>query len=404
MIVKQRILLPVSVFDPEPVTSALLNLDLAYALAEKYDVTVVRPYPSRPVGADYSNYKAKYPFKCITVETYRCPESKLFGRMRESISFGLACARYIEKHHNEIDCILNGGWQLFGYYIIARTCVKFNIPYIVPIQDIYPETLFTNKHYPKYVEGLITAILLPIDKYYQRHAFKVRTISDEMADYMSRTRKVSRENYVVYDNWQNEEDFIYEPLINEKIVFGYVGSINGHSNTELIIKAFFEAHIENCELRIYGGGNHKDACEKIVKDLGIQNVKFDLVDKKHVPEVQKKCSVLVLALPTGNGGLCLPSKMTSYMLSGRAILASVERSATTRYIAEADCGITVEPDNVLVLAEAFRQFATMSLDELNRLGKNSRTFAERKLTRSSNLPILLKAFADALSNTTNKLK
>lgn len=391
----KNILIVSGVFVPEPVTTALMNYDLAVALSKEHNVTVVRPKPTRPIGKDYSGFLEVYPFKCVTLESFTCPESRLVGRMKESVSFGKACAAYIEGHKREIDVVYNASWQLFGYKIVAKKCVKCGIPYIVPIQDIYPECLFTGKHYPAIAVKMITALLSPIDKYYQKHAYKVRTISNEMADYLSKTRQVPREHYLVLDNWQNDEDFTYRPLTQEKVVFGYVGSVNSHSNTELIIKAFAKAGIPGAELRIYGGGNHKDVCVQLVKDLGIENVAFDVVDKKQVPEVQSRCSVLVLALPMGNGGLCLPSKMTSYMLSGRAVLASVEKSATTRYIAEADCGIAVEPDNEEALAEAFKTFASMALEELNRLGKNSREFAERKLTRDSNLPQVMEALLNA---------
>ena len=83
------------------------------------------------------------------------------------------------------------------------------------------------------------------------------------------------------------------------------------------------------------------------------------------------------------------------MLSGRPVLASVEKSATTRYIKEADCGISVEPDNVDLLAEGFRKFAAMSVEEQNRLGENSRLFAESKLMRQSNLPKVIEALLNA---------
>lgn len=390
-----NILIVSGVFVPEPVTTAMMNYDLALALSKEHKVTVVRPKPTRPIGKDYSGAREEYPFKCLTLDSFTCPESKLIGRMKESMSFGKACAMYIEEHKSEIDVVYNASWQLFGYKIVAKKCVKYGIPYVIPIQDIYPECLFTGKRFPVVAQKLISAVLSPIDKYYQKHAYKVRTISDEMADYLSETRKVPRESYLVLDNWQNDEDFTYKPLEQEKVVFGYVGSVNSHSNTELIIKAFAKAGILGAELRIYGGGNHKDACIQLVKDLGVENVTFDVVDKKQVPEVQSKCSVLVLALPTGNGGLCLPSKMTSYMLSGRAVLASVEKSATTRYIAEANCGIAVDPNNEDALAEAFKKFASMSLEELNRLGKNSREFAEKKLTRDSNLPLVMEALINA---------
>ena len=391
----KNILIISAVFHPEPLTSAMMNYDLAVELAKKHKVTVLRPKPSRPIGKEYSYDDTLYPFKCITLDSYTHPQSELIGRFKESVSFGNACKKYIYEHKNEIDVVYNDGWQLFGLYLVARQCVKQGIPYVVPIQDIYPECLFTHKHYPSFVVKLISIFLDPIDKYYQKYASKVRTISDEMADYLSKTRGVSRDKYLVLDNWQNDEDFTYTPITNKKTVFGYVGSVNAHSNTELIIQAFAKANLPESELRIYGGGNHKDNCVKLVKGLGLTNVFFDVVEKMQVPDVQSKVSVLVLALPAGNGGLCLPSKMTSYMLSGRPILASVEASATTRYIKEADCGISVEPDNVDSLAGGFRRFAAMAIEEQNRLGKNSRMFAEKRLMRKSCLPNVVEALCNA---------
>lgn len=387
------------VFPPEPVTSALMDYDLAVALSTSHNVTVLRPTPTRPVGKTYPNVNhEEFPFRCITLDSYTCPESSLLGRFRESYSFGIHTAAYIRDHKDEIDVVYNDSWALFGYMLSAKACVECGIPYVTPVQDIYPECLFTGKKIPSFIAGIITRVLLPIDRYNQKNAFKVRTISNEMADYLSRSRGIPRENYLVLDNWQNDEDFVYNPIESEKLIFGYVGSVNSHSNTELIIKAFAEANIPNSELHIYGGGNHKDICVNLASSLGLSNVKFDVVEKKQVPEAQSKASVLVLALPTGNGGLCLPSKMTSYMLSGRAILASVEESATTRYIKEADCGIAVVPDNASAMASGFRTFASMSIAELNRLGKNSRKFAEERLIRNSNLPKVVDSLLKAASS------
>lgn len=381
----KHIVIVSAVFHPEPVTSAMMNYDMAVELSKSYKVTVLRPFPSRPLRAEYSLDGITYPFSCITLDSYKCPESKLLGRLRESYSFGRACKRYIKEHKDEIDFVYNDGWQILGLYLVAKECVKLNIPYIVPIQDIYPESLFTHRNVPTFVRSILSTLILPFDKYYQKHAYKIRTISNEMAEYLSRTRGIKLERFLVLDNWQNDEDFFYTPITSERTVFGYVGSINAHSNTELIIKAFANANIPESELRIYGGGNHKDICVELVKNLGLNNVIFDEVEKTQVPNVQSMMNVLVLALPTGNGGLCLPSKMTSYMLSGRPVLASVELSTTMRYINESDCGITVDPDNMESLAEGFRKFASMSLEEQNRLGRNSRLFAEEYLLRSVNL-------------------
>lgn len=389
---KRKVLIVSAVFPPEQVTSAFLNYDLAHELAKEYDVTVLRPYPTRPIGAIFNSAEVEdKSFKTILINSYAHPQSELIGRFKESIDFGRKCAQYIREHHDEIAFIYNNPWQLFGVNIVARIANKYHIPYMIAIQDIYPECLFTNKHYSSIVKNVALSILKPIDKYYQKHAASIRTISDEMADYLSSTRKLPREQYLVVNNWQNDEDFegLYTVTDSAKLRFVYTGSINLHANVDLIIKAFAKANIPNSELVIYGGGNHKDNCVKMVGEMGLKNVSFGFVKRTEIPQVQANASALVLALPTGNGNLCLPSKMTSYMLSGKPVIASVDQdSATTRYIKEAQCGISVEPDNIDALAEGFRVFSSMPHEQLKTLGINSRIFAKKYLTRKVNLQMV----------------
>ena len=399
---KKKILIISAVFPPEQVTSALMNFDLAKALSKDYDVTVLRPYPTRPIGMkfDYVGMEEE-PFQTILINSYTHPQSQLIGRFEESIDFGRKCAHYIREHHDEIAFIYNNPWQLFGVNIVARIANKYHIPYMIAIQDIYPECLFTNKHYSTIVKNVALSILKLIDKYYQKHAASIRTISDEMADYLSSTRKLPREQYLVVNNWQNDEDFegLKDAQVDEKLRFVYTGSINLHANVDLIIKAFAKADIPNSELVIYGGGNQKDNCVKMVEEMGMKNVSFGFVKRTEIPQVQANASALVLALPTGNGNLCLPSKMTSYMLSGKPVLASVDQdSATTRYIKDAQCGLSVEPDNIDALVEGFRSMAAKSKEQLKAFGENSRAFAEKHLTKAVNLRMVVDKIQGIINN------
>ena len=398
----KKILIVSAVFPPEQVTSALLNYDLAKELSKRYDVTVLRPYPTRPIGMSFQyNGLDDESFETILIDSYTHPESQLIGRFRESIDFGRRCAGYIKRHHDEIAFIYNNPWQLFGVNLVARVANRYDIPYMIAIQDIYPECLFTNKHYPSIVKNLALSILKPIDKYYQKHAASIRTISDEMADYLSATRDLPRDKYLVVNNWQNDEDFkgINTVTDSAKLRFVYTGSINLHANVDLIIKAFAKANISNSELIIYGGGNQKDICVKMVEEMGLKNVSFGFVKRTEIPQVQANASAMVLALPTGNGNLCLPSKMTSYMLSGKPVIASVDQdSATTRYINEAQCGISVEPDSIDALVEGFRSMAAMSKEQLKAFGENSRAFAEKHLTKAVNLRMVVDTIQEIIND------
>ena len=397
----KRILIVSAVFPPEQVTSAYLNYDLAKALAKNYKVTVLRPKPTRPIGATFQDDWSDPDFETVLIDSYTHPESELIGRFKEARDFSKKSVQYLKAHKDEIDFVYNDGWQLFGLNIIAKACVKYNIPYIVPIQDIYPECLLTKSHIPEFAKKIINYILLPIDKYYQKHAYRVRTISDEMADYLSSTRKIDRNKYLVVNNWQNDDDFKNLPAAksSDKIVFEYVGSINIHANVDLMIKAFAEANIPNSGLRIYGGGNQKEACQQLVKDMGLSNVTFGFVSRNEIPAVQAAASVLVLALPTGNGNLCLPSKLTSYLLSGRPVLASVDQDSSTKRILEGEgCGKTVVPDDKEAFIAGFKFFADKTHEQMTKMGERSREFAMAHLTREVNLSLVINTIKQIVNN------
>jgi len=396
---RKQVLIISAVFPPEQVTSSYLNYDLAKELAKYYDVTVLRPRPTRPIGASFQVNWSDPDFETVLIDSYTHPESELFGRFKEARDFSRKSVQYLKVHKDEIDFVYNDGWQLFGLNIIAKACVKYNIPYIVPIQDIYPECLLTKSHIPGFAKKIINSILLPIDKYYQKHACRVRTISEEMAGYLSSTRGIDRNKYLVVNNWQNDDDFMNLPAAKEsdKIVFEYVGSINVHANVDLIIKAFAEANIPNSELRIYGGGNQKENCLQLVKDLGLNNVSFGFVSRNEIPAVQADASVLILALPTGNGNLCLPSKLTSYLLSGRPVLASVDQDSSTKRILEGEgCGKTVVPDDKDALVYGFKYFAELTSEARENMGKNSREYALKHLTREANLSLVINSIKNIL--------
>ena len=402
---KKNILIITTVFPPEPITSANLNYDLAIRLSEKHHVTVIHPEPSRPIGKNYSAKEKEISgnFTVIVAPTYTHPKSEMIGRMRESTSFGRYCARYIKKHKNGIDFVYNCSWHLFGYYLVAKACVKANLPYMIPIQDIYPETIITGHHFPHIIESLVFFFLSPFDRYYLRHAAVIRTISEEMKSYLLTTRNLKSEQFLVVNNWQDDEN--YEGLSKVKDhegwkKFVYVGSINAHSNTELIIQAFIKADIPNAQLLIYGGGAYKEKCQELVSKANCTNVLFSYVERKDVPNTQSQADVLVLALPKGNGTICLPSKLTSYMLSGRPVLASVDEDSTTAaYINNSGSGVVVGPDDMDALTDAFKRMSELKDTQLEEMGKKSRAFALEHLTREVNLSRVVSSIEEVLQQT-----
>lgn len=397
----KTVLIISAVFPPEPLTSSRMNFDLAKALSEEFMVTVLRPAPSRPIGSNYEGFSKDEiinRIRIVTLDSYTCPESRLIGRIKESIAFSKACIKYMQNSGEKYDFVYNDAWQFMGLYMVARYCKRNKVPYIVPIQDVYPESLLTHLKLPSLLQKVVLKTLIPVDKYYQKNAVSVRTITSEMADYLSSTRQIPRNRYLVVHNWQEAPERIYEEPENYKTVFAYFGSVNEHANVELIIRSFIALNSKDAELWIYGSGNRLDACKRIAKMNNSSTVIFGEFTPESMYELQSKADVLVLALPSGNGTLALPSKLSSYLFSGKPVLASVDAGCSVDgIIRKNNCGKSVLPEDEKGLTDGFSYFIHIDAPTRKEMGQRGRDFAYKHLAKDLNLEIVVKAIKETIT-------
>lgn len=397
---KKNILIVAGVFPPEPIVSARLMYDLAIELSKTYNVTVLRPFPSRPFGFVYDKYdNSDFPFKVIELDSYINPQSSLIGRLRESISMGKKAASYINQHHNEIDFIYNDPWQLFGVNIVARAANKYGIPYIMAVQDIYPESL--SSKLPTPISKIINKLLLPIDKYNQKNAYKIHTISDKMVKTLSSSRHIPNSKYLSIRNWQNEEEFINysdsKKNQNDIFTFMYLGNIGPLAGLEYIIDAFQNASLNNARLVIAGSGSARDSLIKIVRQKNIKNIEFWDVPNGKVPEVQEQADVMILPIKKGFSLTSIPSKLPAYMFSSKPILASVDKESDTAFcIQSSNCGWIAEAENIYSISSKMTEIINSDIESLKQMGKNGFHFALNNLSKKNNLPILVNTIKNLL--------
>lgn len=393
-----------AVFRPEPVVSAGLMEDIATALSEKYEVIVIKPLPSRPQGFKIPEYNYEgLSYRVIEVESYRCPESKFIGRYRETKSFGRAAARYIKEHHDEIDFIYNDCWWLWGVNMVAKKAVKYGIPYITPVQDVYPEAILNRL--PTAILKKIAAVWLGrIDRYTLQHASKVHTIGQPLVDYLSRTRDIPKERFVLVRNWQDERRFTdyveareNDTPKNSYFIFMFLGSVGKATGLETVIKAFDNARLSNAKLMIAGNGNYRDEYIRYAKSLGNENVFFCDAPFDQVPAIQSKADVLLLPLKKGIGKTSIPSKLPAYMFSSKPVLASVDTdSDVASCIREAQAGWICEPECLESLTLCMKKVYQTSKEELVAMGKRGFDYSIQHFSKKVNLPIIVKACEDVI--------
>lgn len=348
------------------------------------------------MGYDFSGAAVKeYPFKHHTLESFTHPKSAFVGRFRESYSFGKACAKYINKHHKEIDVIYMNTWPLFGQFLAIKAAKKYNIPIVLHIQDIYPEA-FTQK-LPSLLKGLANLILFPVERFITVHSTSIVTISQGMKSLLCATRNIPPSKVEVVYNWQDELKFLTvvhndsSKLSDTFVHFMFLGSIGPVANIDNLILALSQLKGNDIQLTIAGEGSEKTKLQRLAKDLKNTKVKFIHAPASEAGKIQSTADVLLLSLKKGAAGLALPSKLPAYMFSAKPIIATVDHdSDTANAIRESGCGWIIEPENSTALAALIQKVAVMPQEELHSMGMKGRAFALKHFSKKTNLVELVK--------------
>jgi glycosyltransferase involved in cell wall biosynthesis len=385
-----KILIISAVFSPEPVVSAKLSEDIANELSLSYGVTVLAPKPTRPFGFKLQKDETKsIKYSLINLDSFTCPESNTYGRLKESYSFGLACKKYISENAKNIDLIYMNSWPMFSQYFIVKTAKRYNIKVITHVQDVYPESL-TNK-IPK-LSTILNFIFYPIDKFVLKNSYKIIAISNKMKHYLVETRNLEENSIEVVQNWQNEESFTsYAQTSTSKtkeniFTYMYLGNIGPVAGVDLIIDAFIAANISKSKLIIAGSGSKKEELQKKVNKSKVLNIEFLDVPDGKVPEIQDLADIMLLPIKKGAASSSIPSKLPAYMFSKKPIIGALDLdSDTARVILDSDCGWVVKPEDTSELKEKIIETFNFKNEELIHKGTKGFKYALKYLSKKNNL-------------------
>jgi glycosyltransferase involved in cell wall biosynthesis len=390
-----------AVYPPEPQVSARMSWDLAnYLTAQGYCVTVLCPQPSRPLNTDYSQFTNpdaavvlyEESIKVVRLPSFAAPESSIFARMRESISFGKSVSNYLIADREKPDVLYVNAWPLFAQAMIARFANKSAVPIVLQIMDIYPEW-FTGK-LPALLRAVISLPLKWLDARIASTAVKVSVISENMRRTYMESRGVSAESVVTIPTWQDENAFENVParsaccqrygISHLPFTFLFLGNIGPVAGVDFLIRAFAEADIPDTQLVIAGGGASKSDCVSLVNHLNLSNVHFiSDPDFANVPVLQGLAHVCMLPMKRGAGMSSIPSKLPSYLFSAKPVIATVDRdSDTARFVRESECGLVGDAEDLAWLVHAMKEVAQMSMEELDAIGQRSKKFGLAHFSKS----------------------
>ena len=250
-------------------------------------------------------------------------------------------------------------------------------------------------------------LLQAAENYAYRQADVVISMLPKVRAYMESHGMASHKLHIVPngidpDEWSAEGQplprIVVEKLTQLKLegnaIVGYAGSHGVANALDSLLDVAKLMQQEKIVFVLVGGGPDKALLQQRAQKEGMHNVLFvDPVLKEQIPALLQWFDVVYIGLqrqPLFRFGIA-PNKLMDYMMSARPVLMAID--AGNDPVAEAGCGLTVQPENPQSVVEGVRRLMALSAEERRAMGQRGRAFVLEKHT----YPVLARKFLEVLS-------
>jgi glycosyltransferase involved in cell wall biosynthesis len=277
---------------------------------------------------------------------------------------------------------------------------RFDVPFIFEVRDLWPQTLIDMGRISSRHPAAI--VLRWLEKSLYRSASRIIVLMPKAGDYIE-PLGVARNKIVWIPNGVDLDRFCATPAREAAGSFtlmylGAHGTANGLDNLIDAMRIVQNSHRgHRIILRMIGDGPLKASLVKMAR--GLDNVRFeDPVAKSAIPELAAEADAFVICVRNLPGlyrfGISM-NKIFDYMAARRPTIISSD--ASNNPLAEANCGITVPPDNPKALATAILDVSSLCRSRRDEMGAASRKHVEDNYS----MEVLAKRLASTLNDCLN---
>lgn len=257
---------------------------------------------------------------------------------------------------------------------------KWNKKITMYCLDIWPESLSARHVVNHGITKPIYAHYLKVSKRIYGSMDRILVSSPRYVEYLQNTCEVKKEKISYLP--QYAESLFYERAAakidqSRKHNFVFAGNVGMVQDVETIVKAAdLLKDNKDIALHIVGSGSDLENVEKLCSSLKTDNVFFHgRVPLNQIPGMYAASDALLVTF--ANDSLTpyvLPAKLQTCMASGKPIIAAAA-GAVAEVIADANCGVVVNPGDFVSLAREIERFVTLDCNYLSTLSTNAKNYA-----------------------------
>ena len=281
-------------------------------------------------------------------------------RVLYELGFGL---RLAAQCRSDVDAVLLVSPSLFGSLVVrARLAAKrSDLPVIVWVQDLYSAGVAET---PGLAARVLGAMVAALEGTLLRSATAVAVIHDRFREFASGKLRVRGDAVTVIRNWTHVTfpGAVDRLAVRERmgwtrpgeVVVVHAGNMGAKQGLENVVDAARFAEEQRLPLRfvLLGDGNQRAVLEERAK--GCQAIEFiDPLPGDSFMETLAAADVLLVNERPSLREAALPSKLTTYFVTGRPVLAATDSTSTTAdEIRASRAGRIVPPADPEALATA----------------------------------------------------
>lgn len=410
-----RILLLILQFPPDVNSTGLLLSRLCERLGERgHQITVFTSFPHYAefrVRDEYRGKLAEWEHVDDRLSVLRLwvrargPKGRMLNRFLSYASFNAlaALAGLFSRRRFDVILATNGGF--FSGITAALVGTVRRIPFVLNIQDLYPETPIRAGQIRS---RTAIAVLRFFERFMYARARALAVITPSFRDVLAEGG-VPEPKIRVIPNFVDtnfirplprENSFSTEHGLDGKFVVSHAGNVGYVYDLETLLDAAaMLRERRDIVFLIVGDGVMKPRLQERGRALGLDNVRFlPFQPVEKLPLLRASSDVQVSLYRRGSSAGSMPSKIYEIMASGRPLLASAEQGTDpARLVEETGCGLCVPPEDATALADAVLR---LHADEPRRtaMGAAGRRYAEERYS----LPVVADQYHDLLQGLAKK--
>ncbi len=361
-----RIQIVSTYYAPETTGNAPYVTSLARGLAARgHDVRVVAGAPHYPGWRILPKGEWELDEVRAGVHVHRVlsyvPSNPTFPRrVLYELGFGVRLARICPS---DVDVVVLVSPTLFGSLVVrARLALKrLDLPIVMWVQDLYSAGVAES---PGLAARSLSVAIAAVEGVLLRSATSVVVIHERFRDFATSRLRVRRERVVVIRNWTHVTPprSVDRLSVRERlgwtrpgeVVVVHAGNMGAKQGLENVVDAARFAEQQHLPLRfvLLGDGNRRGALEDRAEGCGA--IEFvDPLPMDSFIEALAAADVLLVNERPSLRDAALPSKLTSYFVTGRPVLAATGSVSTTAdEIRASGAGRVVSPTDPEALARA----------------------------------------------------